>query len=269
MLAVNEQARPIRGGAMVVEGERREAMAGLAKGLAILECFGEGTARLTLAEAAKRTGLSRPAARRCLLTLLDLGYVAHDGRHFTPQPRMLRLGYAFLSATPLPRLAQPVLEAVQEAAGEAVSLAILDGAETVFVARSAPHRMVSVGPGVGSRLPAWCSATGRVLLAGLPDDAVAARLEGVEFRALTPRTAVTPEAVRAGVLGAREAGHALCNEELELGLLSLAVPVRDVSGAVVAAMSVSTQPSRRSAAEAERDLLPLLSEGARRLSARL
>lgn len=250
-------------------GARREAMAGLAKGLAVLECFGDGAPRLTLAEVARRAGLSRAAARRCLLTLEELGYVASDGRRFAPLPRLLRLGYAFLSATPLPRLAQPVLEAVEAAAGEAVSLAILDGAEAVFVARAAPRRMVSVGPGVGSRLPAWCSATGRVLLAGLPEEAAAARLEGVEFRALTPRTATAPEEVRARIREAREAGHALCDEELELGLLSLAVPVRDFTGSVVAAMSVSTQPSRRTASEAERDLLPLLLDGAGRVSARL
>ncbi|MFH5927352.1 IclR family transcriptional regulator domain-containing protein [Roseomonas xinghualingensis] len=250
-------------------GERREAMAGLAKGLAILECFGEGAPRLTLAEAARRTGLSRATARRCLLTLLELGYVTHDGRHFAPQPRMLRLGYSFLSATPLPRLAQPVLEAIQAAAGEAISLAILDGVDTVFVARAAPHRMVSVGPGIGSRLPAWCSATGRVLLASLSADAIASRLAASSFEPLTHRTAAAPDEVRARIERARAAGYAACDEELELGLLSLAVPVRDLSGGVVAAMSVSTQPSRRSLEEAERDLLPLLLEGARRLSANL
>jgi len=251
------------------EPERKEAMAGLAKGLAILECFGEGTSDLTLAEAARRTGLSRAAARRCLLTLLELGYVTQDGHSFAPQPRMLRLGYAFLSATPLPRLAQPILETVQEAAGEAVSLAILDGAETVFVARSAPHRMVSVGPGIGSRLPAWCSATGRVLLAGLPDEEILSRLVGLSFHPLTRRTATAPEEVRDRINRAREAGYAACDEELELGLVSLAVPVRDLSGRVVAAMSVSTQPSRRSLGDATRDLLPPLRDGARRLSAHL
>lgn len=251
------------------EPERKEAMAGLAKGLAILECFGEGTPCLTLAEAARRTRLSRAAARRCLLTLLELGYVTQNGHSFAPQPRMLRLGYAFLSATPLPRLAQPVLETIQEAAGEAISLAILDGAETVFVARAAPRRMVSVGPGIGSRLPAWCSATGRVLLAGLTDCAIASRLDGLDFQPLTRRTATEPREVRARIGRARETGYAACDEELELGLLSLAVPVRDLSGAVVAAMSVSTQPSRRSLDEAKRDLLPLLLDGARRLSAHL
>lgn len=251
------------------EPERKEAMAGLAQGLAILECFGDGVPRLTLADAARRTGLSRATVRRCLLTLLEHGYVTHDGRIFAPQPRMLRLGYAFLSATPLPRLAQPVLEAVQEAAGEAISLAILDGLETVFVARSAPHRMVSIGPRIGSRLPAWCSATKRVLLAGLPKNAVATHLGAARFEPLTRHTVTAPEEVRARIDGARTAGYAACNEELELGLLSLAVPVRDLLGNAVAAMSVSTQPSRRSLQEAERDLLPLILDGARRLSVHL
>lgn len=248
---------------------RREAMGGLGKGLAILECFGAGAPRLTLSEAARCTGLSRSAARRCLLTLLELGYVAQNGRDFLPQPRLLRLGYAFLSATPLPHLAQPILEATEAAAGEAVSLAILDGMEVVFVARAAPRRMVSIGPSVGSRLPAWCSATGRVLLAGLPDAVVAARLQDIQLRPLTPRTVTAKEAVLARIREVGKSSHALCDEELELGLTSLAVPVHDLAGTVVAAMSVSTQPSRRGVAEFRRDLLPLLLDAAHRLSARL
>lgn len=129
--------------------------------------------------------------------------------------------------------------------------------------------MVSLGPGVGSRLPAWCSATGRVLLAGLSKDAIAAHLGAARFEPLTRHTVTVPEEVRACIDGARTAGYAACNEELELGLLSLAVPVRDLSGNAVAAMSVSTQPSRRSLQEAERDLLPLILDGARRLSVHL
>ncbi|HYZ30803.1 MAG TPA: IclR family transcriptional regulator C-terminal domain-containing protein [Crenalkalicoccus sp.] len=243
-------------------------MAGLAKGLAILELFGPATPSLTLAEAARRTGLTRAAARRCLLTLAEAGFVSQRGRDFTPQPRLLRLGYAFLSATPLPRLAQPVLEETQAALDEAVSLAVLDGAEVVFVARAAPRRMVSVGPGIGSRLPAWCSATGRVLLADLPEAAAVARLAGVVFRPLTPRTVTERAAVLQQIRDAGAAGFALCDQELELGLLSLAVPVRDLAGATVAAMSVSSQPGRRGAAEMQRELLPPLREAAARLSAR-
>ncbi len=246
---------------------RREAMAGLAKGLAILELFGPSTPSLTLAEAARRTGLSRATARRCLLTLAEAGFVAQRGRDFLPQPRLLRLGYAFLSATPLPRLAQPVLEEAQAATGEAVSLAVLDGAEVVFVARSAPRRMVSVGPSVGSRLPAWCSATGRVLLGALPEAEQEERLAGLEFSPLTPRTVTAPAEVLARIRAARTAGWALCDQELELGLLSMAVPVPDLSGGVAAALSVSTQPSRRGPAEMERDLLPALREAASRLAA--
>jgi IclR family pca regulon transcriptional regulator len=251
---------------MSSDAARRETMAGLAKGLAILELFGPATPSLTLAQAAARTGLSRAAARRCLLTLAEAGFVALRGRDFVPQPRLLRLGYGFLAATPMPRLAQPVLEEAQATIGEAVSLAVLDGAEVVFVARSAPRRMVSVGPSVGSRLPAWCSATGRVLLAALPEAEQARRLATVSFAPLTPRTVTGREAVFARIRAAGTAGHAVCDEELEAGLLSMAVPVTDLSGAVVAAMSVSTQPARRSAPEMERDLLPALRDAAARLS---
>jgi IclR family pca regulon transcriptional regulator len=242
-------------------------MAGLAKGLAILELFGPGTPSLTLAEAARRTGLSRATARRCLLTLAEAGFVAQRGRDFAPQPRLLRLGYAFLSATPLPRLAQPLLEETQAATGEAISLAVLDGAEVVFVARSAPSRMVSVGPTIGSRLPAWCSATGRVLLAGMAEGDAAARLAGIAFGPLTPRTVTARDAVLRRIRQAGAEGHALCDQELELGLLSVAVPVRDVSGTVIAAMSASSQPGRRDAAALLNDLLPPLQAAAARLSA--
>jgi IclR family pca regulon transcriptional regulator len=246
---------------------RQEAMAGLAKGLAILELFGPGTPSLTLAEAARRAGLSRATARRCLLTLTEAGFVAQRGRDFAPQPRLLRLGYAFLSATPLPRLAQPLLEETQAATGEAISLAVLDGAEVVFVARAAPRRMVSVGPTIGSRLPAWCSATGRVLLAGLPEPESEARLADIAFRPLTPHTVTERATVTRRIREAGEAGHALCDQELELGLLSLAVPVRDVSGTVIAAMSASSQPGRRDPSEMLTDLLPPLRDAAARLSA--
>ena len=237
-------------------------MGGLAKGLAILECFGAETPRLTLSEAARRTGLSRAAARRCLLTLLELGYVALDGRDFLPQPRLLRLGYAFLSSTPLAKLAMPVLEATQAALDEAVSLAILDGNEVVFIARSAPRRMVSLGPGIGSRLPSWCSATGRVLLAGLGLAEAAERLEGMLFEPLTSRTVLGRTAVMEAISLALRHGFAISDEELELGLRSLAVPVRTSSMRVTAALSVSTQPARTSLHDLHERLLPVLRDAA-------
>lgn len=242
-------------------------MGGLAKGLAILELFGPGTPSLTLAEAARRTGLSRAAARRCLLTLVEGGFLAQRGRDFAPQPRLLRLGYAYLASVPLHRLAQSVLEKAQAAADEAVSLAVLDGAEVSFVARAAPRRMVNVGPTVGSRLPAWCSATGRVLLAGLPSEQAETRLSTAAFRALTPHTATAPAEVWRRIRDTGAQGFALNEEELELGLLSLAVPVRDLSGSVIAAMSVSSQTGRRDGAGMLRDLLPVLRDAAARLSA--
>ncbi len=253
-------------GENMVGAERIEAMGGLAKGLAILECFSAETPRLTLAEAARRTGLSRAAARRCLITLLEFGYVAQDGRDFMPQPRLLRLGYAFLSSTPLAKLALPVLEATQASLDEAVSLAILDGNEVVFIARSAPRRMVSLGPGVGSRLPSWCSATGRVLLAGLVEGEATKRLKGLAFEPLTARTVKGRIAVMKSIATASRDGFAISDEELELGLRSLAVPVRTTSGTVTAALSVSTQPARTNLRELRGKVLPVMIQAASRLS---
>jgi len=248
---------------------RIETMGGLAKGLAILECFSADTPRLTLAEAARRTGLSRAAARRCLMTLLEFGYVAQEGRDFLPQPRLLRLGFAFLSSTPLAKLAMPILEAAQAALDEAVSLAILDGSEVVFIARAAPRRMVSIGPGVGSRLPAWCSATGRVLLAGLNQAEATLRLEGVAFEPLTARTVKGRDAVMKAIAKAGQDGFAVSDEELELGMRSLAVPVRTSLAGVVAAMSVSTQPARTSLLDLRKNLLPVLCAAATQLGAQI
>jgi IclR family pca regulon transcriptional regulator len=144
-----------------------EGMAGLAKGLAVLEAFGSAHAKLTISDAAKMTDLSRATARRCLLTLVDLGYLAFDGKFFTPTPRTLRLGNAYVESTPLPQLAQPHLAAVREVVHESVSLAVYFGGESLFVARSEVTRIVNTGVRVGASLPAYASATGHVLLAGL------------------------------------------------------------------------------------------------------
>src|ERR1700744_1072832 len=153
-------------------GERRETMAGLAKGLASLGSFSSFKGRLPLSEAAKATNVTRATARRCLLTLVENGYVASAGRYFTPLPRLLKLGYAFLAATPLARVSEPVLQSLQIEAEEAISLSILDQVEVGFIARSAPRRMNTLGPSIGSRLPVWCSASGRILLSAFDDRAV-------------------------------------------------------------------------------------------------
>ena len=203
------------------------------------------------------------------MTLTELRYAESDGRHFSLTPRVLRLGYAFLSSAPLPKLAQPVLEMVGERTQEVASIAILDGTEVLFVARCANRRIVSAMVGVGTRLPAYCTSTGRVLLASRPDAEIERYLKGISPRKLTPKTKVTARELMNEIANARKNGFAVSDEELELGLLSISVPVTDSRGQVVLAMSASLQSNRMTTANALRQLLPALKEGARTLSAML
>ena len=219
-------------------------MLGLEKGLAVIACFDAGHPRLTIADVARMTGLSRATARRCLITLARIGYAETDGRHFALTPRVLQLGYAYLSSTPLTAVLQNALERLSEEIGESSSASLLDGRDIVYVARAATKRIMSVGLSVGSRLPAYCTSMGRVLLAALPEDEARRRVEASDRRALTRATATTVEAVMARVAAARAAGYAVIDQELEVGLTSIAVPVIDREGKVVAAINVGTQATR-------------------------
>ncbi|WP_253207250.1 IclR family transcriptional regulator domain-containing protein [Verticiella alkaliphila] len=244
--------------------EDKEYVAGLEKGLAIVEAFGMRGGALTLSEAAEITGHTRASARRSLLTLQRLGYVESDGKYFRLAPRTLRLGHAYVASNPLGRLVQPVLEATTERTHESSSVAVLDGMEAVFVARATARRSLSNGLGMGSRLPAQSAATGRILLAELPDDVLERRLRQVPLRRLTPHTLVDVDALMAAVQAARLQGYAVCNEELELGVRSIAVPLRDHAGRTVAAMSLVVGTQRVSLEDMVHSLLPHL-ESARRM----
>ncbi|HVL57194.1 MAG TPA: IclR family transcriptional regulator C-terminal domain-containing protein [Burkholderiaceae bacterium] len=244
----------------------REQVAGLQKGLAIIEAFGAGQQRLTLSEAARLTGTSPAAARRCLRTLQGLGYVTSDGRYFRLAPRVLRLGQAYVASNTLPRTVQPVLESLTEHTHESASVGILDDAEIVFVARSTARRSLSSGVGVGTRLPAYCSATGRVLLAAQPDRQVAQLLARSKPTRLTPRTLVEPARLIQAVRAARELGYAVSDEEIELGLRSIAVPLRDSSGSTVAAMSLAVRTAQMTREQTIERLLPALETARRSLA---
>ncbi|WP_212732822.1 IclR family transcriptional regulator domain-containing protein [Streptomyces sp. TP-A0874] len=246
-----------------------EGMAGLAKGLAVLEAFGTKAPRLTISDAAGATGLSRAAARRCLMTLTELGYVTFDGKFFSPTPRVLRLGATYEETAQLPQLAQPHLVAIRDTVDESASLAVLQDDGSLFVARSETTRMLNTGVRVGARLPLYASATGHVLLAGLADEEVAARLAKTELLARTPTTPTDPEAIAQRVREARKNGYALTDEELELGLRSIAVPVADSTGATVAALSVSAATARVSVDELRTRLFPVIQEHAVLLSRQL
>src|SRR5258705_385641 len=190
-------------------------MAGLAKGLAIIEAFGANTTRMTISDAAHLADLSRPAARRCLLTLVELGYLAHDGKFFTPLPRMLRLGGAYVGTSSLSQIAQPLLASARDRLQESVSLTVLDEGYAVFIARAEAVRIVSTGVKIGGRLPAYYSATGRVLLGGLPEQQVRAHLESVPMKRLTHRTVANLDGVLKAIRRAAEDGYAISDEVIQ------------------------------------------------------
>lgn len=230
----------------------REFVESLARGLTVLTAFGEGRAELTLTEVAQATGLARATARRALITYEHLGLVAPSGdRRFALTPRVLSLGFPPLSRTTLPELALPHLTALASRIHESASLAILVGDEIQYTARVATSRVMSVNIAVGTRLPAYATALGRVLLADAPP-------REHELRPLTPRTLTDPVALAAELDTVRSQGYALVDEELEAGLRSIAVPVRDRTGRVVAALNTPTHVARRTVEEYVRDILPEL-----------
>jgi IclR family transcriptional regulator, pca regulon regulatory protein len=228
----------------------------LDRGLAVIRAFDAEHPRLTLSDVARRTGLTRAAARRFLHTLVDLGYVHADGRLFTLRPRVLELGYAYLSSLGLPEIARPHLERLAATVGESASASVLDGSDITYIARVASRRIMSVDLGVGTRLPAYATSMGRVLLAGLPEDEVDAHLG--DLVELTRYTITDREQLMAELARVREQGWSIVDEELEEGLRSLAAPVRDGTGRVVAAVNVSTAARRGSATTMLAETLPHL-----------
>ena len=236
----------------------RDHMLGLEKGLAVIACFDGGHPRLTIADVARMTGLTRATARRCLITLTRIGYAETDGRFFALTPRVLRLGYAYLSSTPLTAILQSALERLSEEIGESSSASILDGGEIVYVARAATKRIMSVGLAIGARLPAYCTSMGRVLLAALPEEEARRRIGAGPRRALTSRTATEADVIMARLEAARADGYAIIDQELEVGLASIAVPVTDRAGRTLAAINVGTQAARFPPELLVRDLLPRL-----------
>ncbi len=243
-----------------------EGMAGLAKGLAVVEAFTSERAQLTVTEAARATSITPAAARRCLLTLKELGYLQQDGGYFRPTPRMMRLGAAYLEAASLPSLAQPFILAARDELAESVSVAVYEDGTALIVARAEVQRIVSTGVRMGAQLPAYASASGRVLLTGLPEDELEAYLASCTPVRTTPNTLVTIPEIRSRIELARTEGAAFTNEELELGVRSMAVPVTDSAGRVRAAMTASTFSARASIDEMRSKFLPVLRQQAEGLS---
>jgi len=235
----------------------------LARGLEVIRSFDEESPSPTLSELAEMTGLSRAAVRRSLLTLEHLGYVRQKGRQFSLTPRILELGFGYLSTLGLPELALPFMETLAQRVDESCSLTVLDDADIVYVARVPVRRIVAISLGVGARLPAFAAAMGRVLLAALPDDALDEWLARATTRPLTPHTIHDKRALRAEILRVRAHGYALVLQELEVGLCSIAVPLRDRESRTLAALNVGMPFRRGVRARALREILPALREARR------
>ncbi len=237
-------------------------VSGFAKGLRVIEAFGESDRRLSIADVAKKTGLDRATVRRSLLTLFELQYADYDGKFFTLTPRILRLGHSYLSATPLPTLLQPHLDVLAEKTGQSSSASVLDDTQILYIARASQRRVMSINLNPGSRLPAYCSSMGRVLLAALSDSNARDVLARSDLRANTNRTLVDPDAIMSELGRVRELGYALIDQELELGLRSIAVPLKNRRGETIAALNVGAPAAHISLEQMTYDVLPLLKEAA-------
>ncbi len=239
------------------------------RGLSVIRALSEPPDGQTLAEVARTTGMTRAAARRFLTTLVSLGYARHDGRRFSLTPRTLELGYAYLSSLGLPEIAQPHLHELVTQVQESSSISVLDGAEIVYVAREPTRRIMSVALNVGTRLPAHITSMGRVLLAALHPEGVSELLGTVELTAHTEHSITDPDRLLAELGAVRDQGWAIVDQELEVGLRSVAAPIRDPADRVVAAVNISTHASRMPLELVKADLLPPLLETAARIGREL
>jgi len=237
----------------------RDYVAALASGLQILKAFDAKHARMTLTEMAGRTDMDRAKARRFLLTLESLGYVRRDGRNFELTPRVLELGHAFQASNQYRAVIEHYLQDITAEIGESSSLSVLDGTEVVYVVRSAaPHRLMAITLSAGTRLPAAYTSMGRVLLAQLPDGELDARLESMTLQAHTPYSLTSKAALREDILRVREQGYSIVDQELDLGLRSVATTVFTGNGDLLGAINISTNAARVPLEVLQKDYLPRL-----------
>ena len=241
-------------------------MTSLARGLAVIQAFSQRRHHLTISQVSTTTGLSRAAVRRCLYTLAKLGFAgSDDNRHFFLRPRILALGHSYISSMPLATAAQPVLEHISHLLHESCSIATLDGVEIVYIARANVTRIMSIDLGVGSRLPAFCTSMGRAILANLPPEELESVLARVEFKRYTERTITNPAKLTQALRQIRRDGYSIIDQELEHGLRSMAVPIQNPSGKVVAALNIGAHAQRVSIQEMQTKFLPHLRAAAQEL----
>jgi IclR family pca regulon transcriptional regulator len=239
----------------------------LARGLLVIESFIESEKGLSVSDVAERVGISRAAVRRILMTLQSLGYAESDGRLYRLKIRVLRLALGYQESSSLSTLAQPLLERITETVHESASLSVLDGDQVVYIARSAVKRVMSINLAPWSRLPSYCTSMGRVLLAALSADDFEKCLAGMELKKLTPKTVCEKTKLREVIEKVKRNGYAVVDQELELGLRSIAVPVKTPTGRVVAAMNIGLNAQRAPLSKMTSRFLPLLRENASTLGA--
>jgi IclR family pca regulon transcriptional regulator len=259
------------GGDSHADGRRRsnDFVQSLGRGLAVIRAFGPDRTRLTLSEVAREAGLTRAAARRFLLTLVELGYVRSDGREFSLRPRVLELGYAYLSGMTLPNVAYPHIQDLVDRVRESSSVAVLDGDEVVDIVRVPAKRIMTVSVPVGSRFPAHATSKGRVLLASLSLDDLDEYLATAHLDQLTDKTVTDPSRLRSVLDEVRSQGYAIVDQEMEEGIRAVAAPLRDGSGATVAAVNLSAYLGRVSIEAVRDEFLPSLLDTSRQIEADL
>jgi IclR family pca regulon transcriptional regulator len=248
----------VRAAAVGLADRDTDFVQSLRRGLAVIRAFDADNPTLTLSDVARSTGLARAAARRFLLTLVDLGYIRVDGRQFRLSPQVLELGRAYLSSLRLPEIALPHLRDATDELRESSSLAVLDGTDIVYVAHAPAKRILSITINIGARDVAFATSLGRVLLAGQDDEWLDNYLATVELPAITPRTINTPDKLRAELMRIRRQGWALVDQELEDGLRAIAAPIHDEHGNVIAAANLAVHASRWSTDAIHDTLLPRL-----------
>lgn len=243
----------------------RDFVGSIARALSVIRCFGDTSPALSLSEVASRAQLTRASARRILLTLSELGYARFDGRLFSLTPRVLGLGYAYLSSQGFADAVRPYVEEASRLAQESSSISVLSGTEIVYVCRVHTERIMSISLGVGTHLPAHVTSMGRVLMADLPDEELRRRIAQIRFVRYTARTITTPKRLLQALGQVRSQGYATVEGELEAGLSSVAVPIRNGSGACQAALNFGGPTARLQGTALTRKYLPILKEAAERI----
>lgn len=242
--------------------EKRDWIAGLERGIGVIEAFDDAHPRQTASQVGQRTGMTRTAARRYLLTLQHMGYMAGDGKLFWLTPRVLRLGQSYLESARLPRVVQPFLQRVSAGTHEIVYLSVMDGDEVVYIARNGPNRSMNTGYVLGARVPAQVTAAGMLMLALRSDAELAHWLDTHELSVFTPHTIASKERMRLELARIRAQGWAISEQQLDLNSRGIAVPLRDRRGELVGALNITMPMGHESSEDAVKRVLPVLRETA-------